>query len=174
MRIKFTEHVPDPKLRNTIANHPAHIAQVLIASGQAVAVPYRDFRERLAAEATAASGAGHTDANVSGIEWGVNNKDPLNPSSIVRVIKRRGCETLFFSTPPDDAPAFIKQGFADLTATTTPEMLEALRVAEALERNRANESTAQEKTGFLHTVFHGDNRGPQRRTYVYTGTNATA
>jgi len=51
MRIKFTEFAADPKLRGTTSNFPAHIAQSLIAQGAAVAVPYKDFRERLAAEA---------------------------------------------------------------------------------------------------------------------------
>jgi hypothetical protein len=39
MKITYTQYVPDPSLRGTTTNLPAHIAQVLIASGQAVEIP---------------------------------------------------------------------------------------------------------------------------------------
>src|ERR1039458_7606455 len=39
MKITYTQFVADPALRGTTTNLPAHIAQVLIASGQATEVP---------------------------------------------------------------------------------------------------------------------------------------
>lgn len=40
MKITYTQHVSDPALRGTTTHLPAHIAQVLVATGQATAVPF--------------------------------------------------------------------------------------------------------------------------------------
>jgi hypothetical protein len=104
MRIKFTEFAADPKLRGTIANHPAHIAQSLIAQGAAVAVPYTDFRQRLAAEATSCSDK-PDPLFVKGTEWSIFVEPRTGRNLILR---KSGSETTRYE--PTDVALAISHG----------------------------------------------------------------
>lgn len=124
MKIQYTQFAPNPSLRGTITNLPAHVAQVLIAQGVAVHVPYKDFRERLAAEFSPL-------AKPPVVEWGV--QEPKGNYSRVAVVKRVGSETMFFAAPPPDCPPAIVAQYKALTDGTVQEMSpdEAAMLAEA-------------------------------------------
>jgi len=127
MRIKFTEYAADPKLRHTISNLPAHIAQSLIAQGAAVAVPYKDFRERLAAEAAEGSDKSNpTVENVKVPQWGIHT-DQITGRQIL--IRRQGFEELRFETAEDAVINGCSIGVAGQLQSV--ENLDALRNAAA-------------------------------------------
>jgi hypothetical protein len=150
MRITYTEHVPDPKLRGTTTNLPAHIAQVLIASGQAITVPYKGYQEFLAAEHSTGSDPNNVDPNVVGTCWGVIDKDS-SQFSIVRVIKRVGSETTYFKAPPTDAPLSIHQQFHELSRTEEGAARTAIEAAKAAQRVQQS----AEKLGTLAVIWKG-------------------
>jgi hypothetical protein len=153
-RIKWLHHPTNPKLNGTSEHVSKATADYAVTVKQAEHFPFADFRERLAFEGSVASGPGHTNPNVPSVEWGVDPADPTNPSSKIRIIKRLGSATTWFSSPPPDAPLSILKEFAELTfATHTPEMLEAFRVKEALENNQRNEVAERERKGTLATLF---------------------
>jgi hypothetical protein len=123
VRIKYTEFAPDPRQWNTVVNLPAHVAQVLIATNQAVAVPWKDFRERLAATATAGADPFNVNAYVEGVQWGVI---PAETSQFRRVVicKRAGAETTWYDGPTSEMPPSIVAQFEQLTnSTVDPEVL---------------------------------------------------
>ncbi|MGO8810999.1 MAG: hypothetical protein ACLQJF_16190 [Candidatus Sulfotelmatobacter sp.] len=98
MRIKFTEYAADPKLRGTTSNFPAHIAQSLIAQGAAVQVPYKGFRERLAAEAAEGHHPQNTSVTAVAVPtWGIHTG--LNGTQVL--VRRFGFEETRFETPED-------------------------------------------------------------------------
>ena len=133
MRIKFTEYAADPKLRHTISNFPAHIAQSLIAQGAAVAVPYKDFRERLAAEAAEGSDKSNPKVeNVKVPQWGIHT-DLLGRQTLIR---RQGFEEIRFETPEDAVKAGCPLGIAGQVVSV--EAQENLRnvAAEAAAKSR--------------------------------------
>src|ERR1019366_1496664 len=95
MRIIYTEFVADPKLRNTIANFPAHVAQSLIASGQAVAMPWKSYIERLNAEHEQPRSAMPGDTavpNIEGVKWGIAE----HPLAGTVILRESGSETTRF------------------------------------------------------------------------------
>jgi hypothetical protein len=139
MKVKYTQFVPDPSLRGTTTHLPAHIAQVLIASGQATAVPFprRDGSpEWMAAiaEEDAARKPSHHDT-VGGLAPGVTEWGCKALASGKAVIVRRvGGETNFLDSPPVECPISVQQQYFDLCAVS-PEQnsitLEAARDAQA-------------------------------------------
>ena len=126
MRITYTAASPKSGITEHIDNVTG---RVLVASGLATEYKYKDFRERLAAEFSSASGAGNVSASVVGVEWGIRESDGSAYSQNVVVVKRVGAETTFFSAPPDDAPESIKRRFAELT--TRDPNASAVSIAEA-------------------------------------------
>lgn len=127
MRIRFVP--PSPK-SGTVEHCENAAGRALILAGLAEAVPYKDFRERLAAEFSSASGAGNVNASVVGISWGIRESDGSAYSQNV-VVKRVGAETTFFSAPPDDAPESIKRRFAECASKNPNAAAEALAQAKA-------------------------------------------
>jgi hypothetical protein len=104
--------------------------QLLAKAGLIEIIPWTSYRERLASEHASASGAGCVNASVVGIEWGIRESDGSAYSQNV-VIKKSGSTTTFFSAPPDDAPASIKQRFAELASINPNAAFEALAQAKA-------------------------------------------
>ena len=141
MKVRFTS---GPKA-GTIEHLPPHICQPLIAAGLCEHLPHKDFRERLAEEASPA-------ATPPVVEWGVLDKG-LSRFSIVRVVKRVGAETYYYDAPPDDAPASIKQKFSALTQPQpSPESVHEARVQE---RYRQIEREKKERASVMSTLFGG-------------------
>ncbi len=114
MRITYTEFVPNPNLRGTTVNLPAHVAQVLIAQGSAVAVPYKSYQDRLASEFS-------SPAVPVKIEWGIQ-QGSASQYSRPAITKRVGSEATFYSTPPADCPAAIAEQFRQLVDGTLYEL----------------------------------------------------
>jgi hypothetical protein len=121
MKITYTKFVPDPSLRGTTTNLPAHIAQVLIASGQAVAVPVPDRNKpdptnawlRHIQEEDAMRKPTQYDTvppNATGVEWSAT----VMGSGLVRVIKRVDGQVFWFDGPPKECPANIREQFLQL------------------------------------------------------------
>ncbi len=127
MRITYTEASPKSGITEHIDNTTG---RVLVASGLATEYKYRNFRERLAAEFSSASGAGNVDPNVKGVEWGIRESDGSAYSQNI-VIKKSGSETTFYSAPPDDAPESIKRRFAELASINPNAASEVLAQAKA-------------------------------------------
>jgi hypothetical protein len=111
MKIKYlsgpragqTEHVPN-----------SQEFQVLAKAGIIEIVPYKDFRERLAAE-TAAQAATAPPATT---RWAVR-ENPVRvpdklPFQVLKILPSG--ETLYFAYPPDDAPPEIRKRFAQMIA----------------------------------------------------------
>jgi hypothetical protein len=115
MRIKYSQFHPDPSLRGTAVDLKPHIADQVIGSGLAVAFPYANYRERLAAETAAVVAAAPPPQPV---QWGIREAlcgDAYSPRFVIT--KTTATETLHYSTLPSDAPPNIKQRWADLHAT---------------------------------------------------------
>ena len=144
MKITYTEYVPDPKLRGTTAHLPAHIAQVLIASGQAKAVPYKDFREILADDDAVRAAA----APPVTVEWGIRDKDRSVHSQVL-IIRKLGAELSFFLAPPKDCPPSIVQQWKDMTKVDTS----ADRVAFEKAKQEQQARQHDEKIGVLQDIY---------------------
>jgi hypothetical protein len=156
MKITFTQYVPDPSLRGTTTNLPAHVAQVLIASGQATAAPRPPYgstawlEEKKADAARAVPHPEDIDATVKNTEWGVREQ-LSNPIAKVVVIKRTGAETTFYAEPPSDAPPSIVRRFQELTHSFVhPDAVTARR--ERLEREQFEQQSVERK-GVFATLF---------------------
>ncbi len=146
MKIKYNEFVANPALRNTETNLPAHVAQVLIAQGVAVAVRYKNFVEYMNAEHAQASAAHSVNPSVQGVEWGIRDK-ALSRFSKVLVVKRIGAATTYFETPPSDCPPSIRARFESLTnPVSNPVDIEQ-------ERNRQYEQREQERVGTAGILY---------------------
>jgi hypothetical protein len=111
MRVKFIN--PTNKKFGTVEHIENTAGRTLIAMGEAEAVPYKDFRERLAAEAAVGSHSTNVNPGVLGTEWGLI---PSETSSFRQdvVVKREGASTTYYSDCPPEAPAAIKKQWADL------------------------------------------------------------
>lgn len=140
MRIRFVP--PSPKAGLT--EHCENTAgRALILAGLAEEVKYTDFRDRLRCEASPA-------ATPSPVEWGVLDRDQSR-FSIVRVVKREGSTTTYFSAPPNDAPQGVKDKFAALNAPQPDP--EALREAKVQEGYRQAERDKKERATILGTIL---------------------
>jgi len=141
MRIKYREPSPKAGLTEHIDNVTGRL---LVTSGLAEVVPYKDFRERLAAEASPSGPAPIP-------EWGI--LEATTPLGQNAVIKRCGAETTYYGDPlPEDCPASIRERFALLAGRPTAETVQARKEAE---QNRQFEQQAAEKVGLLRTIFAG-------------------
>ena len=131
MKILFVP--PSPKAGTT--EHCENAAgRALVLAGFAQEVKYNDFRERLAAEGT-------PKAEPPVTEWAVIDADG-SAWSVVRVCKKVGSNTTFFSQPPDDAPRSIVERFNLLVEADKNNPAETLAAAK---RNQA-EYDARMKT----------------------------
>jgi hypothetical protein len=110
MKIQYTEFAANPALRGTIANHPAHVAQVLIAQGAAVEIKPKTIAEFLDSK--------NPPAQVPTVEWGIKNADER--FSCVTIIKRFGNETTIFREPPQDCPAGVAAQWREMGGTPSP------------------------------------------------------
>ena len=142
MKIQYTQHVADPSLRNTITHLPAHVAQVLIASGQARHIPFKNAVERLNYEMSLLANAPVV------VEWGVREADG-SAHSVNVVIKTTGSEQIFYDAPPADAPDFIKVRFAAAQQKNSA----AVRAANDADRNRVEAERAEERTRELNAKY---------------------
>lgn len=114
MKVRF---ISGPKINTT--EHVANdIGRTLVAAGLAEHVPYKDFRERLAAESSPA-------AKPTPVEWGIRESDG-SPFSVTVVVKKTATGMQFLSQPPDDAPESIKRRFAELASINPNAAAEAL------------------------------------------------
>lgn len=140
MKIQFTQFAPDPSLRGTTKTLPAHRAQPLIDSGVAVQVPWKDFRERLAAEATSQTAGSFQNVSVDE-EWGIDTS--LTQFRQVVIIRKRGSETIIYDSPTKNTPPSIVKQFRDATQpTVSPEWAEELRDRE---KNKQLEQQSRER-----------------------------
>ena len=115
MRIKYTEFVPNPALRNTITHLPQHRAQALIDSGAAVELPYKNYVERLHDE-QAQRAAESKNAPATGWSIRESTGNDLRVRFVVVETSPLG-EITFYDAPPSHAPRSAKQKFADALAT---------------------------------------------------------
>ncbi len=104
MRVRFIN--PSNKKFGTVEHIENTAGRTLIALGECEAVPYRDFRERLAAEASPAA------APVQ-ISWGVKEADG-SVFSTPTIVKKVGSETFYFDGPPADCPPSIVAQYNEL------------------------------------------------------------
>lgn len=102
MRIQYTEFVANPALRNTTTNLPAHVAQVLIAQGSAVALP-RAPRGSAAwlAERLEESAAANPPSPTPLLTWGVSVGQVAQRPVIHVTCSNMNCSVKFrFDGPP--------------------------------------------------------------------------
>ena len=130
MHIEFLRDIKDPDTGVLLYHKGQRVHRMT-----AVCAPYLDrkaavevkparrgtkewFTERREQSALAGS-PDSQDVNpcVKGVEWGVKGVSDSG-FRVPTVIKKFGSETVYFSSPPADAPASIKQRFADLTNST--------------------------------------------------------
>jgi hypothetical protein len=94
MKIQYTNFVSDPSLRNTVTHLPNHVAQVLIASGQAVEIklPFRSapgWAEARQEQSRVLSGGRASSHDVvapwiNGVEWSLGNQSISNKPCVFR------------------------------------------------------------------------------------------
>jgi hypothetical protein len=150
MRIKYI--APSPR-----AGEVTHIdnatGRTLCAAGFAVEEKYRDFRERLAAEATSQTVGVVQNVNVVGEEWGIDTS--LTRFRQVVIVFKRGSEEIIYDGPTKDTPPSIVKQFNEAVGTTlTAEQVEAFRVQQCKEQQQRAQNTEAEKKGmarFLRT-----------------------
>ncbi len=139
MRIKYLPSSPTAGQVEHIANS---VGETLIAAGFAEEIKYRDFRERLAAEASPA-------APPLKVEWGVQERH-LSRFGLVVVIKKVGAETQYLSAPPDDAPESIKKRFAELNQPPLdPEVAQEHLVQEAYRQDAQHKAENAASRGIV-------------------------
>jgi hypothetical protein len=131
MRVTYTAASPKAGITEHIDNTTG---RVLVASGLATEQKYASYRERLAAEASPA-------AKPIPVEWGIKESDGSR-FSVNTVIKKSSAGTIFYSAPPDDAPAEIKRRFAALVSIDPNSAATALAIA----KNDAAEQRLREST----------------------------
>jgi hypothetical protein len=142
VRIKYLSTSPKAGQVDHVNNA---VGATLIAAGFAEAMPYTDFRQRLAAETPQAFAVAAPE-----VSWGVQERH-LSRFGLVVVVKKVGSETTYYSAPPDDAPGSIKQRFAELNQTPLdPEVAEEARIQAGY---RQNAQEKQEKVGVMRTLF---------------------
>jgi hypothetical protein len=139
MKIRFL--APSPKA-GQIEHCENAAGRALILAGLAEAVPYRDFRERLAATAATASGHGSIDATVVGVEWGIRESDG-SPYSVNSIIKKSGSNTTWYSAPPDDAPESIKRRWKELVDVAPRDPFEKERAISAQQEQQERDRIAK-------------------------------
>jgi hypothetical protein len=150
VKIRYTEFVPNPALRNTETNLPAHVAQVLIAQGSAVAVPFKTYADFLSSK--------NPPAVAVPVEWGIKEAGAYSP---VCVIKRTANGETFYKTPPPDCPASIVDQWRSLAdGSEVP-----LSPAEA----KVLEDAYRNKNGDGHRKIHTHNDRNGKPVFVDAG-----
>jgi len=102
MRIQYTEFVANPALRGTTTNLPAHIAQVLIAQGSAIALPRapRGSAEWLA-ERLEESASFNPPAPAPVVTWTIGGGNDAGRPAIHAACSNANCAVNFrFDGPP--------------------------------------------------------------------------
>ena len=77
----------------------------LISAGFARHIPYRNYVERLAAEATSQTAGSFQNVSVDGVEWGFDGS--LSQFRVPVIIKKEGSTTTIFCGPVAGTPAPI-------------------------------------------------------------------
>jgi hypothetical protein len=114
--------------------------QLLAKAGIIEIIPYRDFRERLAAEATSQTAGSFQNVSVDE-EWGFDGSCTQFRQPVI--IFKRGSETLIYDGPTKNCPATIASQFRDATQPiVNPEWAEELRERE---RNKQLEQQRKER-----------------------------
>lgn len=156
MYIECLETYPVVNERGKRIHVPRSVAEVAIYRGEARLCPRpawgsAEWRaERAAAAAQAVAVSGDVDPNTKGISWGVRDR-AQSAQSVVTVIKRTGCETTFYSTPPTDCPPSIVAQWRALTEVGDSSAA-ARGAIEAAKRAQFTQ-TASEKLGVLAAIF---------------------
>lgn len=149
MYILTNDRYPIEAQRNKKIHVPRSVAEVAIYRGEATLAPrpaygtpawIEEQQERDANRPLIAGDA--VPSIVAGTEWACLDKAPGSIMSCVRIVKRCGAETTYFSSPPADAPPSIVARFKALTSTIDPE---AFREQEAQERNNRQQQQAAQK-----------------------------
>ena len=85
----------------------------LISAGFARHIPYRNYVERLAAEATSQTAGSFQNVSVDGVEWGFDGS--LSQFRVPVIIKKEGSTTTIFCGPVAGTPAPIVKQFFEAT-----------------------------------------------------------
>jgi len=138
-------HINSPKA-GLVEHLDNATAKTLIAAGFAEHVPYKDFRERLAAESTSQTAGTVVSVSVVGTEWGFDGSCSQFRQPVI--IFKRGSETTYYDAPVKDTPASIVKQFYEAVGTAlTPEQIETIRLAECKERAVRLAAEQAEKLG---------------------------
>jgi len=138
-------HINSPKA-GLVEHIDNATAKTLISAGFAEHVPYKDFRERLAAESTSQTAGTVVSVSVSGTEWGFDSSCSQFRQPVI--IFKRGAETTYYDAPVKDTPASIVKQFHESVGTAlTDEQLDAIRSAECKERDARQAAERAEKLG---------------------------
>jgi hypothetical protein len=156
MKITYTQHVSDPALRGTTTNLPAHIAQVLVATGQAFAceIPRRGTNAylKMRAEEEAGRQPGIFDTCVANVYPPVWECIQLPRTNKPCILYRAGSEVTRFESLhwydndsnrhdalPKECPASIRKQFEGLLAATSSEAIDAANERALQERLKAEQ-----------------------------------
>jgi hypothetical protein len=150
LRVKYTEFVPNPALRNTVTHLPPHIAQNLIAQGVAVHVPYKNYVEFLSEEHREGSSSFNVNPpQVVGVVW---ECCAAARSGTPTIFRRQGGETARMT---DEAQA-IQYGCPESTLKMYRALLAekngGVNVAEVAKAEQAKQ-VAEEKTATWKTIW---------------------
>jgi hypothetical protein len=138
-------HINSPKA-GLVEHLDNATAKTLIAAGFAEHVPYKDFRERLAAESTSQTAGTVVSVSVVGTEWGFDGSCSQFRQPVI--IFKRGAETTYYDAPVKDTPAsIVKQFYEAIGTALTPEQIETIRIAECNERAARIAQEQAEKLG---------------------------
>jgi hypothetical protein len=118
------------------AHVPQSVGENLIFRKVAQRVAYRSYVERLSEESKL-----RTAAKPIPVEWGIKESDG-SQFSVNTVVKKSSAGTIFYSAPPDDAPAEIKRRFAAIASIDPNCAATALAIA----KNDAAEQRLREST----------------------------
>src|SRR5208282_1329146 len=131
MYILWTNNPTNPKLNGTKQHVPRSVAEVAIFNQQATLAPR---------------------PNYGGKEWGVLERH-LSRFGVPVCVKKQGAETIYYSAPPDDAPAQIKSRFDALNQPVLNPDIEAERRLQ--DGYRRDEQQKQENAAARAIVLAG-------------------
>ena len=138
-------HINSPKA-GLVEHIDNSTAKTLIAAGFAEHIPYKDFRERLAAEATSQTAGTVVSVGVAAVEWGFDGSCTQFKQPVI--IFKRGSETTYYDGPVKDTPcAIVKQFYEAVGTALTDEQINAIRLAECKERDARYATAQAEKLG---------------------------
>ncbi len=120
----------------------------LISAGFARHIPYRNYVERLATEATSQTAGSFQNVSVDE-EWGFDGSCTQFRQAVI--IFKRGSETIIYDGPTKDTPPSIVKKFHDATQPiVNPEWAEELRERE---RNKQLEQQSKERAMSAAIVY---------------------